>query len=123
MGKIIRSQRKGKPGSVYRTPKSKRIAPPRYRNLDFAERQGYIKGVVRSVLHDPGRGAPLLKVDFKGFPHLGIWTKKDAPFICIEPWFGYSDTTESNGDFTSKEGIQHLEQNTVFELQFSITIL
>ena len=58
-------QRKGKVGSVYTTPKSKRIAPPRYRNLDFAERQGYIKGVVRSVLHDPGRGAPLLKVDFR----------------------------------------------------------
>ena len=29
-------QRKGKVGSVYTTPKSKRIAPPRYRNLDFA---------------------------------------------------------------------------------------
>lgn len=58
-------QRKGKPGGVYRTPKSKRIAPPRYRNLDFAERQGYIKGVVRSVVHDPGRGAPLLKVEFR----------------------------------------------------------
>ena len=29
-------QRKGKPGGVYRTPKSKRIAPPKYRNLDFA---------------------------------------------------------------------------------------
>jgi hypothetical protein len=50
MGKIIRGkmfnklgQRKGKVGSVYTTPKSKRIAPPRYRNLDFAERQGYIK--------------------------------------------------------------------------------
>jgi large subunit ribosomal protein L8e len=50
---------------VYRTPKSKRIAPPRYRNLDYAERQGYIKGVVRSIVHDPGRGAPLLKVDFR----------------------------------------------------------
>ena len=62
MGKIIRSQRKGKPGGVYKTPKSKRIAPPRYRNLDFSERQGYIKGVVRAVVHDPGRGAPLLKV-------------------------------------------------------------
>jgi hypothetical protein len=24
---------------VYTTPKSKRIAPPKYRNLDFAERQ------------------------------------------------------------------------------------
>ena len=58
-------QRKGKKGSVYTTPKSKRIAPPRYRNLDFSERQGYIKGVVRAVLHDPGRGCPLVKVDFK----------------------------------------------------------
>ena len=31
-----KGQRKGKPGGVYRTPKSKRIAPPRYRNLDYA---------------------------------------------------------------------------------------
>ena len=65
MGKVIRCQRKGKVGSVYTTPKSKRIAPPRYRNLDYTERQGYIKGVVRAILHDPGRGCPLLKVDFR----------------------------------------------------------
>jgi len=65
MGKVIRCQRKGKKGSVYTTPKSKRIAPPRYRNLDFSERQGYIRGVVRAVLHDPGRGCPLVKVDFR----------------------------------------------------------
>jgi len=25
----------------------------------------YVKGVVRDILHDPGRGAPLLLVDFK----------------------------------------------------------
>ena len=50
---------------MYRTPKSKRIAPPKYRNLDYAERHGYVKGVVRSVVHDPGRGAPLLKVNFR----------------------------------------------------------
>jgi large subunit ribosomal protein L8e len=65
MGKVIRCQRKGKVGSVYTTPKSKRVAPPRYRNLDFIEREGYVKGVVRAVLHDPGRGCPLIKVDFR----------------------------------------------------------
>ena len=65
MGKVIRSQRKGKPKGVYRGLKSKRVAPPRYRNLDYTEKEGYIKGVVRSVLHDPGRGCPLLKVDFR----------------------------------------------------------
>lgn len=36
MGKVIRCQRKGKQGSVYTPPKSKRIAPPRYRNLDYS---------------------------------------------------------------------------------------
>ena len=46
---------------------------------------------------------PILKVHFKDFPSLGIWTKVDAPFICIEPWFGFSDTTESNGNIFEKE--------------------
>lgn len=66
---------------------------------------------------------PLLKVEFSGFPYLGIWTKADAPFICIEPWFGHSDTTDSNGNLTDKEGIQVLEANSVFEAAFHITIL
>ena len=24
-------------------------------------------------------------------PHLGIWAKPGAPFVCIEPWFSYND--------------------------------
>jgi hypothetical protein len=30
--------------------------------LDSAERHHYIKGVVREIIHDSGRGAPLAKV-------------------------------------------------------------
>ena len=33
--------------------------------MDFAERNGYIKGVVREIIHDPGRGAPLARVNFR----------------------------------------------------------
>jgi large subunit ribosomal protein L8e len=33
--------------------------------LDYAERHGYIKGVVKEIIHDPGRGAPLARVAFK----------------------------------------------------------
>ncbi|WP_026715483.1 aldose 1-epimerase family protein [Flavobacterium daejeonense] len=65
---------------------------------------------------------PLLKVDFQGFPHLGIWTKKDAPFLCIEPWYGYSDTNESTGNFFKKEGIQVLDTNEIFQSNFTIEI-
>jgi large subunit ribosomal protein L8e len=33
--------------------------------LDFAERNGYIKGIVKDIVHDSGRGAPLARVQFK----------------------------------------------------------
>lgn len=66
---------------------------------------------------------PLLKVNFQGFPSLGIWTKKDAPFLCIEPWFGYSDTENNFGDLFQKEGILVLEAKEIFQSKFSIEIL
>ena len=66
---------------------------------------------------------PYIKVDFEGFPNLGIWTKENAPFICIEPWFGYSDTVEKFGDLFKKEGILILEANQTFNTSFEIEIL
>jgi galactose mutarotase-like enzyme len=66
---------------------------------------------------------PYLKLQFATFPHLGIWTKVDAPFLCIEPWHGYSDTINSTGDLFEKEGIEILEPNTRFQTNFSIEIL
>jgi ribosomal protein L2 len=30
-----------------------------------AERHGYVRGVVKAIIHDPGRGAPLAKVQFR----------------------------------------------------------
>jgi galactose mutarotase-like enzyme len=66
---------------------------------------------------------PFLRVNFHEFPNLGIWTKANAPFLCIEPWFGYSDTKTSNGTIFDKEGIHVLEPNEVFLTQFSIDVL
>lgn len=66
---------------------------------------------------------PYIKVDFEDFPSLGIWTKEQAPFICIEPWFGYSDTPGNSGDLFEKEGILILDVNQTFTSKFSIEIL
>ncbi|TDE49808.1 aldose 1-epimerase family protein [Flavobacterium sp. GT3P67] len=65
---------------------------------------------------------PILKVNFENFPSLGIWTKMNAPFLCIEPWFGYSDTNENSGNLLEKEGIQILNSRENFEAKFSIEI-
>ena len=66
---------------------------------------------------------PLLRVQFDDFPNLGIWTKSNAPFLCIEPWLGYSDTVHSTGNILEKEGIQLLEAKKSLECNFSIEIL
>jgi len=64
MGRIIRTQRKGR-GSIFRSHTSKRKGAANLRSLDYAERHGYLKGSVKEIIHDPGRGAPLARVEFR----------------------------------------------------------
>ncbi|CAG2161760.1 unnamed protein product [Oppiella nova] len=64
MGRVIRCQRKGA-GSVFKCHNKHRKGAPKFRAIDFAERHGYIKGVIREIIHDPGRGAPLAQVVFR----------------------------------------------------------
>lgn len=66
---------------------------------------------------------PLLRVHYANFPHLGIWTKINAPFLCIEPWFGYSDSAVNTGKIMEKEGIQIIKANQTFRAEFSIEII
>ncbi|KAF7055479.1 hypothetical protein CFC21_063002 [Triticum aestivum] len=64
MGRVIRAQRKGA-GSVFKSHTHHRQGPARFRALDYGERNGYLKGVVTDIVHDPGRGAPLARLDFR----------------------------------------------------------
>lgn len=66
---------------------------------------------------------PLLRFKFDDFPNFGIWTKVNAPFICLEPWLGYSDTFKANGNLFDKEGSIALEENATFDAHFDIEIL
>jgi galactose mutarotase-like enzyme len=64
-----------------------------------------------------------LRVSFTDFPHLGIWTKQGAPFLCIEPWQGYSDHYQATGNITEKEGIVTLLPYETSTRAFKIEIL
>lgn len=66
---------------------------------------------------------PYLRFDLGGFPHLGIWTKPNAPFLCIEPWCGYADKFDSNGNIFEKEAILVLQPEETFTTYFSTEIL
>jgi len=64
MGRVIRTQRKGKT-AIFKSHTRLRKGSAKMRPLDFAEREGYVKGLVKDVIHDPGRGAPLAKINFR----------------------------------------------------------
>ncbi|MDQ7097098.1 aldose 1-epimerase family protein [Desulfosporosinus sp. PR] len=64
-----------------------------------------------------------ITVRFENFPYLGIWTKADeAPFICIEPWFGIADRSEESKQISQKEGILSLQPCQEFKCAYQILI-
>ena len=46
-----------------------------------------------------------LRVSFPRMPHLGIWTKPGAGYLCIEPWQGYASPEDFDGELADKPGM------------------
>lgn len=57
-------------------------------------------------------------------PLVGIWTpiEKNAPFICIEPWYGRSDRSNFNQQLIEREYGQSLKQGEEFNASYIIEI-
>ncbi len=55
----------GRGSPTFISPSWRRIGPVRYIPLDEKQLSGVIRGVVRSLEHDPGRGAPVAVVELE----------------------------------------------------------
>lgn len=67
-------------------------------------------------------GKPYVTVNFDA-PLFGIWSpeKKNAPFVCIEPWYGRCDRESFEGNLTEREWGQKLSSGESFERHYKIT--
>ena len=65
----------------------------------------------------------ILEFDFTGFPFLALWSKKGAPFVCIEPWQNTADRIDSTQIYKDKEGIIELPKDKEYKCEFKIKIL
>ena len=95
-------------------------------NLDYSlfEKDAFVfKDLKSDKLILLKKNKPVLSVQFGGFPYLGIWTKLNAPFLCIEPWCGLADNVNHNGNILEKEGIQLLDKDAGFDREINISIL
>ncbi|EJF34012.1 hypothetical protein JC2156_01840 [Weissella koreensis KCTC 3621] len=65
-----------------------------------------------------------IKVNIENAKFAGIWTKSnvEAPFICIEPWWGIADTLETTGQLVDKYVINRLDVNDEYVGEYSIQV-
>lgn len=64
----------------------------------------------------------ILSMSFEDFNYLGIWAKPGAPFVCIEPWLGITDSSNSDQNFVTKKSLVKLKPNHSDLKSYSITI-
>lgn len=75
------------------------------------------------ILQNYKTNQKILEFDFTGFPYLALWSKKGAPFVCIEPWQNTADRIDSTQIYKEKENIIELLQDKEFECKYSIKFL
>lgn len=60
------------------------------------------------------------------FPYMGLWSSvengKNAPFICIEPWYGLADFVDHDKTFIDKKGIKKLNVGGIFKASYKIAL-
>ncbi len=52
--------------------------------------------------------SPYVTMECDGFPSLGIWSKPEGRFVCLEPWLGRVDDDGFTGELKDKAGEQRL---------------
>jgi len=75
----------------------------------------------RHVTYGADEG-PRIRVSYPDAPYLGIWTKPQAPFICIEPWHGVADPEGFTGDFRTKPGVFTVAPGAVLSAQLTVSL-
>lgn len=57
---------------------------------------------------------------FENLPNLALWTKPNAPFICIEPWHGMAATTQGSDQIADRPNSVLLDPNATE--RFAVTV-
>ena len=76
----------------------------------------------KSVTYGASVG-PQLRIAFPDTPRLGIWTKPDASFVCIEPWHGIADPHGYVGEFRDKPGVFEVPPGESKRIGMSVTLV
>ncbi len=75
------------------------------------------------ILQNHKTNQKILEFDFTGFPFLALWSKKGAPFVCIEPWQNTADRIDGTQIYKNKENIIELPKDKEYKCEFKIKLI
>jgi galactose mutarotase-like enzyme len=61
-------------------------------------------------------------VRFSGYPHLALWSKPMADYVCIEPWLGLPDRENESLDLAQKTSYKTIAPDTSFSIAIETEI-
>ena len=78
---------------------------------------------VHKVVFLKNDSSPYLTVTFDA-PVVAIWSppKRNAPFFCIEPWYGRCDRADFTGEFKDRDWVNALAPGATFAASYTITL-
>ena len=77
----------------------------------------------RSVILRHRNSKKAVRVSFPDRDYFLIWTKQDAPYVCLEPWSGICDIVDTDQNLKTKEGIRTVAAGEQYVSSHVIEIL
>jgi galactose mutarotase-like enzyme len=76
----------------------------------------------RRLTYGPSQGRRL-QLDFPAMPHLGLWSKPGAGFVCLEPWQGFASPVDFDGELADKPGTVAIPPQSGRIFRLIVTVL
>lgn len=103
----------------------KRLYDGKYLELDghsFDNDALIIKGIKNKkvYLNNSRTKKRVLTLEYDDFNYLGIWSKRGAPFICLEPWTSTADRINGDSIFAKKPDTKILPPDETMEFKYKV---
>jgi galactose mutarotase-like enzyme len=90
-----------------------RAIPLRSRELEltpelFDEALCFLDANSSGLEYAAAEGGPSLRMELENFPHVALWSRPGAPFLCLEAWTGHGDPEGFSGDLFAKPSMRAL---------------
>ncbi|WP_406857626.1 aldose 1-epimerase family protein [Alsobacter sp. KACC 23698] len=79
-------------------------------------------GVYSRSLRLSSQTGPALRIAWSRFPHVVLWSRPGAPFLCVEAWTGSGDPVGFQGDLFEKPGMTVLQAGDASEHSYRMSV-